>query len=337
MKSIGIVGGGVIGLSTAAAILQDNPQLKIVVYADAFTPHTTSDVSAGFALPYLVGKNDDLETIMSWINDTVDYLIDFGRENDGASGAVTMLSGYLLWKKAPKDITKFRDCVKGWRTVDQSELNRISSKGRYACGTFFTTALCDCSKYLPCLMNKLAAKGVTFIQKKVASLDDVADLGHDIVINTAGVLAKHLTDDPEIRPLKGQVIIAKAPWINHFFMEVDGDSYIIPKSDYLVVGGTHDEDMSLTMSEGVSNRMWEDAHKMIPNLKSARMIGERVGIRPGRSSVRIEIEQAMTRSSKKYVVLHHYGHGGCGVATHWGSAKKAASVLKPYLDQCSKL
>lgn len=34
--------------------------------------------------------------------------------------------------------------------------------------------------------------------------------------------------------------MAKAPWIKHFYRERDGETYIFPKSDYLVVGGTHD-------------------------------------------------------------------------------------------------
>lgn len=76
--------------------------------------------------------------------------------------AITSISGYQLWKKMPKPEDKvnyFQNCLMGWRDVEQSELDRISSPGRYEYGVFCTAISCDCSLYLPCIMKNLAAKG----------------------------------------------------------------------------------------------------------------------------------------------------------------------------------
>lgn len=44
---IGIIGAGIIGATCAVRILDQFPGCKITIYADKFSPDTTSDVSAG--------------------------------------------------------------------------------------------------------------------------------------------------------------------------------------------------------------------------------------------------------------------------------------------------
>ena len=63
---IAVIGAGVIGLSTALCI-HDRfhalvPQLQLEVYADRFTPHTTSDGAAGLWQPYLSDHGNLQET-----------------------------------------------------------------------------------------------------------------------------------------------------------------------------------------------------------------------------------------------------------------------------------
>lgn len=63
---VAVIGAGVIGLSTAQSIYEHfhsivSP-LTIEVYADKFTPLTTSDGAAGFWQPYLYDKGNVQET-----------------------------------------------------------------------------------------------------------------------------------------------------------------------------------------------------------------------------------------------------------------------------------
>lgn len=50
-------------------------------------------------------------------------------------------------------------------------------------------------------------EGVRFVEKRVSSLDNVADWGHDVVVNTTGYGAKFLTGDRQMQPLRGQVCV----------------------------------------------------------------------------------------------------------------------------------
>ena len=59
-----------------------------------------------------------------------------------------------------------------------------------------------------------------------------------------------------------------------------------------------------------------------PQLAGARVIGHRVGLRPARPEVRLEVQELEgTR------IVHDYGHGGGGVALSWGCAREASALL----------
>ena len=48
-----------------------------------------------------------------------------------------------------------------------------------------------------------------------------------------------------------------------------------------------------------------------------------VGLRPVRSSVRLEAE----RPAPDRLLLHNYGHGGAGVTLSWGCADEVVALL----------
>lgn len=68
---VAVIGAGVIGLSTAQSIYEHYHSivspLTIEVYADKFTPLTTSDGAAGFWQPYLYDKGNVQETWVCFI------------------------------------------------------------------------------------------------------------------------------------------------------------------------------------------------------------------------------------------------------------------------------
>ena len=56
MYKVAVIGGGVIGITTAFRIQEElGPSLvKVVIYAEKLSPNTTGDISAGLWLPYLL-------------------------------------------------------------------------------------------------------------------------------------------------------------------------------------------------------------------------------------------------------------------------------------------
>ena len=51
-RRIAVIGGGVIGLTTAVNIMESISHVHVTVVADRLSPHTTSDVAAGLWLPH---------------------------------------------------------------------------------------------------------------------------------------------------------------------------------------------------------------------------------------------------------------------------------------------
>lgn len=68
---VAVIGAGVIGLSTAQSIYEQYQSivspLTIEVFADCFTPLTTSDGAAGFWQPYLYDKGNIQETYVLYM------------------------------------------------------------------------------------------------------------------------------------------------------------------------------------------------------------------------------------------------------------------------------
>ena len=60
---------------------------------------------------------------------------------------------------------------------------------------------------------------------------------------------------------------------------------------------------------------------IIPELESAEVIEDLVGLRPGRTEVRLEKEEKNGTS-----LIHNYGHGGSGVTLSWGCADEVVEL-----------
>jgi D-amino-acid oxidase len=58
---------------------------------------------------------------------------------------------------------------------------------------------------------------------------------------------------------------------------------------------------------------------LVPALEHAAIVSHAVGLRPGRSEVRLE-----TVRRPGGIIVHNYGHGGGGVTLSWGCADEVS-------------
>jgi D-amino-acid oxidase len=71
-----------------------------------------------------------------------------------------------------------------------------------------------------------------------------------------------------------------------------------------------------------------------PSLRSAQIIKEWVGLRPGREAIRIETEVINPNGFRdKLYVVHNYGHGGSGVTLFWGCAQEVLVLVNDIIDR----
>uniref|UniRef100_A0A8C6QDH1 D-amino-acid oxidase n=1 Tax=Nannospalax galili TaxID=1026970 RepID=A0A8C6QDH1_NANGA len=124
-----VIGAGVIGLSTALCIHEhyhDVRPLQIKVYADRFTPFTTTDVAAGLWQPYLSDPSNPQEA--EWNQQTFDYLLSHIHSPNSEKMGLALISGYNLFHHVVPD-PFWKDTVLGFRKLTPRELDMFPGYG----------------------------------------------------------------------------------------------------------------------------------------------------------------------------------------------------------------
>lgn len=127
--------------------------------------------------------------------------------------------------------------------------------------------------------------------------------------------------------------------LTEFLLAAEGElTYVVPRSDGVLVGGTaiaHDWD--LQYREETTKAFLERARRFTPELVDAPIIRQLVGLRPSRSSIRLELTTlANTTSTAKsqsasLPLIHNYGHGGAGWTMSWGCAEEVLELTRGVL------
>ena len=196
--------------------------------------------------------------------------------------------------------------------------------------------------YMTWLLNQLQQNseknGTEFLIQR-QRIDSFHEIGgkYDCIINCTGLGARHLANDDSMMPIRGHVLRVQAPWIR-YHIEAEGDDesqicYIIPNSETIVIGGTKqvgDEDP--VPRDDDRRAILERAAKAHPSLGAAKIVGEWVGFRPGRPSVRLETENTVNNDNdihgKRPLIIHNYGHGGSGLTLAWGCAGGVVRLVR---------
>lgn len=169
-------------------------------------------------------------------------------------------------------------------------------------------------------------------QQKVTDLQELAH-SYDVIVNCSGLGSRSLARDEQVHPVRGQIIKVHAPWLKNFIRDGDGDAYIYPGIDYVTVGGTQQmNDWRLEVDENDSKGIMGRCSEFVPSLKGAKVLEEKVGLRPGRSCLRLERE--WLQDQERHVPLvHNYGHSSWGISLSWGTAQEALDLVRKSLHE----
>ncbi|XP_075720340.1 D-aspartate oxidase isoform X1 [Rhinoderma darwinii] len=321
---VAVIGGGLVGLSTALCITECLPQCSVTVISEKFSPNTTGDVAAGCLIPHTC-PDTPLHQQKAWFKETFDYLFKIANSPDAGDSGIHLISGWQIFKSAPKETYPFWwQVVLGFRIMNEAELSKFPS---HTFGQAFTTLKCQASQYLPWMEKRFKNNGGYLESRKVSNVWDLHGT-YDVVVNCSGLGSRDLFGDHSIYPVKGQVLEVKAPWIKHLIRDGDGNTYIYPGISGVTLGGTRQTgDWNCFPNTQASKGILDRCCHLEPSLHGVSVIQEKAGLRPTRSALRIE-KDVLIKNGQQLPVIHNYGHGGGGFSIHWGTAKTATKLLQ---------
>jgi D-amino-acid oxidase len=196
----------------------------------------------------------------------------------------------------------------------------------YVDGWTFTTPVVEMPVYLRRLGKALLDAGGSITRMALTGLPDQAE----VVVDASGLGARLIADDHSVLPVRGQVLYVEQFGLDHWWLDGEGPTYVVPRSEDIVVGGTDEEGQwSRTPDAHTAAQILERAAVLVPELARARVLRHKVGLRPARPQVRLEEERVSSGTGVVERVVHCYGHGGAGVTLSWGCADEVAALVGP--------
>lgn len=307
-----VVGAGVVGLTTAITLAEAGLATRIVTAAP---PAATTSAAAGAIWgPVRCGPP---ERCYAWARTGLAVLSALA---DEPAAGVHQLSGREVCA-SPTVPPAWTDLLPDVRVLGNGEL-----PAGFVTGWRYTAPAVHMPVFLEYLLRRYEGLGGSVAAETVTSLASVAA---PVVVNCTGIGARTLVPDEALIPVRGQIVVVENPGITEFYLDHGNDGadyvYLFPHGDLVILGGTAYEGATdLAPRPEVADRVIRDCAAAFPALRGARVVAQRVGLRPVRPSVRLEAE-ALPGGR---VLWHNYGHGGAGVTLSWGcAADLTAAVL----------
>jgi D-amino-acid oxidase len=197
----------------------------------------------------------------------------------------------------------------------------------FVAGWRYTAPVIDMPLYLDYLINRLTEAGGKLDVDPVTSLEEVATQA-PIAVNCSGFGARELVPDPDLVPVRGDLIVVdNKPGLETFYAEETGTSpdlvYILPQGDRVILGGTAVYgDANLRPDPATAQAILDRCGAVEPRLRGLESREHRVGVRPTRAQIRFEQVQL-----GRCHLIHNYGHGGAGVSLSWGCARDVLELV----------
>lgn len=308
-----VIGCGVIGLTSGIRLLEAGRRVTIV--ARDLPPATTSNVAAAVWFPYHVLP---LDRVLRWSLASLDIYYELAA--DPATGI--SITTFIDLFDTPAADPWWCEAVRLFRRPSPGEL-----PAGYVDGHVAETPLIETPVFMAWLVERFRALGGQIEQRALRSIDELAG-ERAIVVNCSGLGARELADDPGVYPVRGQIArVSRPPGVDRVLFDEHGRlalAYVIPRRHEVIVGGTAQEgDWNTAIDPATAAEILDKGARLAPALAGAAVLEHLVGLRPGRSSVRLETELL-----NGIPVIHNYGHGGAGFTLSWGCAAEVATLAE---------
>ena len=304
-RRVAIVGAGVSGLT--CGVLFAEREYRTAIFAEETAQRTTSAAAAAVWFPY---DAEPADAVIAWALETYKLLVDLARERGNGASIIEL-----------RQFSRTGEIqIPQWAIrLGARQINRDEVLPAFTHGFMMNVPLMDTTIYLDYLARRfLAAGGEINGNVRFGKLEDVSP-AFDLVINCAGIGARELVQDIDLKPHRGQVAIVQK--IDNLSCAIVCDDpplmYAIPRTNDCVFGGTNEISGNLDADPTATARILDECSRVL-KIDNPTVLAERVGLRPFRK-LGVRLERGRLRDGR--MVIHNYGHGGSGFTLSWGCAE----------------
>lgn len=310
-----VVGGGVIGLSAGVRLLEEG--FGVELWARESAERCVSGVAAALWYPYHARP---AERVRDWGAAAWRRFVELAEE---PQSGVRILEGFEFGPNA-QEVTWATPGGPGVRNARPEELPAGERRG-----IAWRLPVIEMPLYLVWLRGRFVALGGRYVEREAQSLEEALE-ACDVVVNATGLGARELADDPEMFAIRGQILrVAREGAERALVDDRDpaGLTYVVPRSRDVILGGVAEEGVEdLAVDPEQTRAILARCAALDPSLARREVLEVKVGLRPGRTTVRLEAER---RGDK--LLVHDYGHGGAGVTLSWGCADEVVELVRRFL------
>ncbi|KAJ5245971.1 hypothetical protein N7468_000954 [Penicillium chermesinum] len=320
-SKIVIVGAGIIGLDVALVLAEKGLGRSVTVVAEYLPGDTASTYTSPWAGCNFSALSASDEKALRWDRLGYFHLKKLASEKS-AESFVSHTPSTEMWDDTPP-YEKIRDM-----SAYLEDFKLLPSKvlpDGVKFGVSFSTVTINAPKHLEYLYKRLRDEfGITFIQQKIPNVQSAFKSPSTVaVFNCTGVAAGTLAgvQDSKCYPTRGQVVLARAPWVHQNTMRHgrDYETYVIPRpgsNGNVILGGY--------MEKGDrAERGAQPGRARSPGCICGAEAVEEGGTRVEREEVQI--------GGKRRVIVHNYGAGGAGFQAGYGMAVDAVGSIEDIL------
>jgi D-amino-acid oxidase len=302
---IKIIGAGVIGLSTGITLLEGGFS-DVEIISEAFYPDITSGIAAAVWRP----THAHSEHLVKYCEDSLEKLKSLSKLKSSGVKYITRTEFFR----------EFKEPV--WQHFLEKTKAAITMPKAYQQAVSYKVPLMDTSIYMNYLLESFKKLGGKTRQQRIGSLKEIEA---EVIVNCTGLGAKQLCQDESLYPIRGQVVVVERPArLTASIAAPEDFIYIISRNKDCIVGGTAELHQWQTKPDlKLAKTLLKRASDLCPAIAEQKVIGHKVGLRPGRPSIRLESEWDEAGN----LVIHNYGHGGAGHSLSWGCAKSVLELI----------
>jgi len=355
MNTVAVLGGGIIGITTAISIQMSGYDTRI--YTE-YRPDKIGEYDAPEALTsmYAAASIKPSTVRKDNLNETLSISQNIFEKLSGIDFPVNQERHYVLSEKNIKK-PEYKDVVENFTMItDETNIPKrksISNINGWYFDTYFVNTIDYISKLYKLYENMGGIVNTEYLEK-----NEFLNITDDILINCTGNWSRDMFNDDKMYAYRGHLIhipIKNKPtdkrgkYSSYSYKTKDGDSaYVYARNDKLILGGTNqkgiydskmdawepihpqDQDMIQIGKNKIPSHILDINKEILSkfmginiNLDNAKSV---IGYRPVRDingdGIRLELEKLQDK-----FVIHNYGHGGAGVTLSWGCSKEVLDII----------